>query len=140
MVCDRAGDDGACRLNITRQRRCENSVPKGDPKSSKIVRSPQRLAGHRMERRSTSEMLPALHDDVHILRVEFDKRARRPARSAAIMVVPDPPNRSSTMSRLFDEFRMARSTSSIGFIVGCKSFFAGLSMNQTSPWSRAPHQ
>ena len=36
--------------------------------------------------------------------------------------------------------RIDASTSSIGFIVGCKSFFAGLLMNQTSPWSRAPHQ
>ena len=27
-----------------------------------------------------------------------------------------------------------------GFIVGCRSFFTGLSQNQTSPWSRAPHQ
>ena len=35
---------------------------------------------------------------------------------------------------------VARSTSATGFIVGCRSFFAGLSKNQTSPWSRSPHQ
>ena len=57
-----------------------------------------------------------------------------------INVVPDPPNGSNTMSRLLDELRIARSTNATGFMVGCRSFFAGLSMNQTSPWSRAPHQ
>ena len=41
---------------------------------------------------------------------------------------------------LFEEFRMARSTNSTGFMVGCRSFLCGLSKNQTSPWSRAPHQ
>ena len=30
-------------------------------------------------------------------------RARRPARSAAIIVVPEPPNKSRMISRLFDE-------------------------------------
>jgi hypothetical protein len=48
-------------------------------------------------------------------------RARRPVRSAAIIVVPDPLNGSRTMSRLLEEFRMARSTSATGFMVGCKS-------------------
>ncbi len=53
-------------------------------------------------------------------------RARRPVRSAAISVVPEPPNGSSTMSRLLDELRIARSTSATGFIVGCRSFFVRL--------------
>jgi hypothetical protein len=44
------------------------------------------------------------------------------------------------MSRVLLELRIARSTSATGFIVGCRSFFTGLSKNQTSPWSRAPHQ
>ena len=60
-------------------------------------------------------------------------RARRPVRSAAIIVVPDPPNGSRTMSRLLDELRIARSTSATGFIVGCRSLRLGLSKNQTSP-------
>ena len=51
----------------------------------------------------------------------------------------EPPNGSSTMSRLLLELRIARSTSATGFMVGWRSFFAGLSKNQTSPWSRAPH-
>ena len=37
------------------------------------------------------------------------------------------------MSRVLLEFRIARSTSATGFIVGWRSFRAGLSMNQTSP-------
>ena len=45
------------------------------------------------------------------------KRARRPDRTAAIGVVSDPPNGSKTMSRLFEELRIARSTNSTGFIV-----------------------
>ena len=52
-------------------------------------------------------------------------RARRPSRSAATIVVPDPPNGSRTISRLFDELRSARSTSATGFIVGCKSLRLG---------------
>ena len=67
-------------------------------------------------------------------------RACRPVFSPAIRVEPEPPNRSSTMSRLLLELRIARSTSATGFMVGCRSFLAGLSKNQTSPWSRAPHQ
>ena len=45
-------------------------------------------------------------------------RAWRPVRSQAINVVPDPPNGSSTVSRLLLELRSARSTNSTGFIVG----------------------
>ena len=43
-------------------------------------------------------------------------RARLAVRSDAIIVVPEPPNGSSTMSRLFEELRIARSTSATGFI------------------------
>jgi hypothetical protein len=43
-------------------------------------------------------------------------------RSAAIIVVPDPPKQSSTVSRGLLLLRMARSTSATGFIVGCRSF------------------
>jgi hypothetical protein len=46
----------------------------------------------------------------------------------------------STVSRGLLLLRMARSTSATGFIVGCRSFLAGLSKCQTFPWSRAPHQ
>jgi hypothetical protein len=60
---------------------------------------------------------PALHDHVAVLR----------------RVDPDPPKGSSTMSRVLLELRIARSTSATGFIVGCRSFLAGLSMNHTSP-------
>ena len=60
-------------------------------------------------------------------------RACRPAFSQAISVEPEPPNGSSTMSRLLLEFRIARSTSATGFMVGWRSFLAGLSTNQTSP-------
>src|ERR1039458_5383111 len=67
-------------------------------------------------------------------------RAWRPDFSQAINVVPEPPNGSSTVSRPLLLFLMARSTSSTGFIVGCRSFTEGFLMNQTSPWSRAPHQ
>jgi alkylation response protein AidB-like acyl-CoA dehydrogenase len=55
--------------------------------------------------------------------------ALRSARSAAIRVVPEPQKGSSTMSRPFDEFRMARSTNSTGFMVGCGSFLTGFSTN-----------
>ena len=67
-------------------------------------------------------------------------RAWRPAFSHAISVVPEPPNGSSTVSRPLLLLRMARSTNSTGFIVGCRSFTTGFFTNQTSPWSRAPHQ
>ena len=43
-------------------------------------------------------LLPSLHDDVSIFRIELDQP--RAVRSAAMSVVPDPPNGSSTMSRL----------------------------------------
>ena len=54
--------------------------------------------------------------------------------------VPEPPNRSKTMSRLLELLRIARSINSTGFMVGWRSFTLGLSTNHTSPWSRAPHQ
>ena len=60
-------------------------------------------------------------------------RAWRPAFSQAIRVEPEPPNGSSTMSRLLLELRIARSTRATGFMVGCRSFLTGLSKNQTSP-------
>ena len=60
-------------------------------------------------------------------------RAWRPVFSHAISVEPEPPNGSSTMSRLLLELRIARSTSATGFMVGWRSFLAGLSKNQTSP-------
>jgi hypothetical protein len=47
--------------------------------------------------------------------------------------LPEPPNKSSTISLLLLELRIARSTSSTGFIVGCRSFLTGLLKNQTSP-------
>jgi hypothetical protein len=43
-------------------------------------------------------------------------RAWRPVRSHAISVEPDPPNGSSTVSRVFEELRSARSINSTGFI------------------------
>jgi CRP-like cAMP-binding protein len=67
-------------------------------------------------------------------------RAWRPAFSQAISVEPEPPKGSSTMSRVLLELRIARWTSATGFMVGWRSFRAGLSKNHTSPWSRAPHQ
>jgi hypothetical protein len=48
-------------------------------------------------------------------------------RSAAIIVVPEPPNGSSTVSRSLLLLRIARSTSATGFMVGCSSLRAGLS-------------
>ena len=53
-------------------------------------------------------------------------RAWRPVFSQAIRVEPEPPNGSSTMSRLLLEFRIARSTSATGFMVGCRSFLRRL--------------
>jgi esterase/lipase len=66
-------------------------------------------------------------------------RATRPVRSAAIRVVPLPPNGSSTSPPCGLELRIARSTSPTGFFVGCRSLRLGRSMNQASPSSRAPH-
>ncbi len=60
-------------------------------------------------------------------------RATRPDFSAAISVVPEPPNGSSTTLPGRLELRIARSTSSTGFIVGCRSFFCGFLIFQTSP-------
>ena len=79
-------------------------------------------------------LLPTQDAHVHVLRVEFHQLpgARDQGRA-------EPPNGSKTMSRDLLEFRTARSTSATGFMVGCKSF-RGLVENQTSPWSRAPHQ
>ena len=51
--------------------------------------------------------------------------ARRPVASAAMSVVPDPAKGSSTVSRLLDELRIARSTSATGFMVGCRSLDLG---------------
>jgi hypothetical protein len=64
------------------------------------------------------------------------RRAWRPAFSQAINVEPDPLNTSSTVSRLLLELRMARSTSSTGFIVGCRSLTTGFFTNHTSPCAR----
>src|SRR5437868_13771271 len=55
-------------------------------------------------------------------------------------VDPDPPNGSNTMSPGRLLLVMARSISSTGFIVGCKSLRRGLSKHHTSPWSLAPDQ
>ena len=77
--------------------------------------------------------LPALNDHVTVLRVELHQPRLAAGFSQAISVEPDPPKGSSTMSRLLLEFLTARSTSATGFIVGCRSFLAGLSMNHTSP-------
>src|SRR5512146_1827640 len=52
-------------------------------------------------------------------------RQTRPRRSQAISVVPEPANRSSTISPGRLEFLSDRSTSSSGFIVGCSSLFLG---------------
>ena len=60
-------------------------------------------------------------------------RACRPALAHAISVEPEPPKGSSTISRVLLEFRIARSTRATGFIVGWRSFLAGLSKCQTSP-------
>lgn len=60
-------------------------------------------------------------------------RARRPDFSVAIKVVPEPPKGSSTTSPGRLELRIARSTNSTGFMVGCRSFFAGFLICQTSP-------
>ena len=43
------------------------------------------------------------------------------------------------MSRLLLEFRIARSTSATGFMVGCKSFLTGLSKPDVALIPR-PHQ
>ncbi len=67
-------------------------------------------------------------------------RACLPVFSQAISVEPDPANGSNTVSRVFEELRIARSINSTGFIVGCRSFFTGFFTSHTSPWSRAPHQ
>ena len=75
-----------------------------------------------------------------VLRVELDQPRLAPGFSQAIKVEPEPPNGSSTMSRLLLEFRIARSTSATGFMVGCRSFLHRLVEEPTSPWSRAPHQ
>ena len=64
----------------------------------------------------------------------------RPVRTAATAVEPTPMKGSSTRSRDLLLFFTARSTNSTGFIVGCRSFFCGFLMFQTSPWSRSPHQ
>ena len=88
----------------------------------------------------TGGLLPTLDDDIAVARVELDQPGSPPVRSAAISVVPLPPNGSSTSPPRGLELRIARSTSPTGFIVGCRSLRLGRSMNQTSPWSRAPHQ
>ena len=45
---------------------------------------------------------------------------RRPARSAAIKVVPEPANASSTMPPRFEQSLIASSTSATGLTVGCR--------------------
>jgi hypothetical protein len=60
-------------------------------------------------------------------------RAWRPFFSHAISVVPEPANGSSTVYRLLLLFLMARSTSSTGFCVGCRTLARGLFTNQMSP-------
>ena len=57
--------------------------------------------------------------------------------SHAISVVPDPPNRSRTVSPSPDEFSMARATRATGFIMGCSSDAFGLSNSHTSSWVRS---
>ena len=46
-------------------------------------------------------------------------RPARPVFSAAISVVPEPPNGSSTSSPRFEQSRMASATSATGLTVGC---------------------
>ena len=93
----------------------------------------KRLASLVKGRLGAGKRLPALDGDIDVLGIELDQPRTPARRSAAIIVVPDPPNGSRTMSRLLDELRIARSTSATGFIVGCRSLRLGLSKNQTSP-------
>src|SRR5262249_49539352 len=65
------------------------------------------------------------------------RNARRPVRSAAISVVPEPPNGSSTPSPLRELLVIARTTSSTGFMVGCSSDRLGRGISHTSSRSRA---
>ena len=54
--------------------------------------------------------------------------------SHAMRVVPDPPNRSRTVSSGSLEFSRARETNSTGFIMGCSSEDFGRGNSQTSSW------
>ena len=55
-------------------------------------------------------------------------------------VDPEPPNPSKTISPTLELLLIARSTSSTGFIVGCRSLCCGLLYSQMSDWFRSPHQ
>jgi hypothetical protein len=79
------------------------------------------------------EPLPAVDDGVDVLRVELDHPRLAPGLLAGDQGRPRPAERVehvvSRLARVADR----RSTSATGFIVGCRSFFLGLSKNQTSP-------
>jgi hypothetical protein len=64
-----------------------------------------------MQRLSVRRFLSTPNDDVDVFRIELDHRARFPESSAAIKRGAEPPNGSSTISRLLDKLRIARSTS-----------------------------
>jgi hypothetical protein len=69
------------------------------------LRHRERLTGGGVDGAATGYLLPALNRYVAIARIKLNQ-PRPPTRpSAAIMVVPEPPNKSITMSRLFDELR-----------------------------------
>jgi len=78
-----------------------------------------------------TELLPM------VMAALLDRIITYPDRSQAITVVPEPPNGSSTVSRLLLLLRIARSTNSTGLVVGWRSLTCGFLMNHTSPWSRS---
>ena len=60
--------------------------------------------------------------------------------SQAISVLPDPPNRSSTVSPAFEELKIALIASAVGFCVGCTySRVLSRLMSQTVVWQRSPN-
>src|SRR5262245_24279427 len=65
------------------------------------------------------------------------RNAWRPVCSAAMSVVPEPPNGSSTRSPSRELLVIARMTSSTGFMVGCSSDRLGRGISHTSSRSRA---
>lgn len=66
------------------------------------------LAAASQDRGAAAERLPALHDHVAVLQIEFHEPRLPSVFSCAIIVEPEPRNGSSTISRILLEFRIAR--------------------------------
>ena len=77
------------------------------------------LAGVREDGIAPGVGLPSSHSDIDVSGIDLKPITRRPTRSAAIIVLPEPMNGSSTMSPRREQSRIASATRATGLTVGC---------------------